>query len=152
MFGYLLLHILESCTLGNIDIVASHLLYQLAQTTLSSSTLYYGKTSIPKFKMPLQKELLRVGDILFLLTGDTLFHVQGLFSYIYDLVSIHNGKVGCLFIFNYDRHLIIELADRLVPGHSEELLLIIKSLGLHEIILRYQQSELEVMCEDTSAF
>ena len=46
----------------------------------------------------------------------------------------------------------MEFEDRLLPGHSEGSVWIIKSLELYEMILRSQQSALEVRHEDTIAF
>ena len=50
-----MLTILVSCKLGNLEIFASHILYQISQTTSPSNLLDCGETSIPKFKIPLQK-------------------------------------------------------------------------------------------------
>ena len=64
---------------------------------------------MPKFKIPLQKEILQVGEFLVLLTGDTSCHIQGLQSTVYALVIIHYGKVSCLLVVDGNRHLGIEL-------------------------------------------
>ena len=109
---------------------------------------------MPNFKILLQKEILQVGEVMVLLTGDTPCHIQGLRSAVYDLViMLHgNGKVRFLIIVNDDMHLFIDLEYRLVPVLGEVALCLLKSLGLHEMILRDQESELEVRHEDTSTF
>ena len=58
---------------------------------------------MPKFKMPLRKDLLQVSEIMVLLTGDTSFHGQGLCSALYALLSMQHSKLGCVFIVNFDR-------------------------------------------------
>ena len=65
---------------------------------------------------------------------------------------MHHGKVIFLLIVNDDRHLIREFEDRLVPGHSEGDVWLLKYLDLHEIITRDQESALECSNEDTSDF
>ena len=47
-------------------------------------------------------------------------------------------------------HLVREIEYRLVPGHIDWALRIIKYLDLHEIILRDKQYELEIRHEETS--
>ena len=71
-----------------------------------------------KFKMTLQKELLQVGDILILLTGDTYCHGQGLFSSVYAILIMYHGNLGCMFIATGDMHLVRDIENILVPGHS----------------------------------
>ena len=107
---------------------------------------------MPKFKSPLQKEILQVGEVLFILTGDTYCHVQRLISSLYSILSMHHEKLGCLLIVNGDRSLVRDIEDRLVPDHIEGALWIINYLDLHEIILRDQQYALEVIPKDTSVF
>ena len=71
---------------------------------------------MPKFKVPFQKEILQVGEVLVLLTGNKACHRKGISSEVYALVSMHHEKVSCMIIFNGDRHLAREIEDRLVPG------------------------------------
>ena len=73
---------------------------------------------MPKFKVPLHKDLLQVSKVLVLLNGDTSFHSHGLCSAVYAIVSMQHGKVICLIIVNGDRHLVRELEDRLFPGYD----------------------------------
>ena len=77
---------------------------------------------MPKFKVPLQKYIIQVGEVLVLLTSHTSYHGQGIYSAVYDIVSIHHGTVGCLFIVIGDRHLSRELEERLVQVHGEGVL------------------------------
>ena len=72
-----------------------------------------------KFKVPLQKELFQVGEVLVILNGEKSCNRQGIRSSVYDLVNVQHGKVGCLPIFNGDRNLFRELEDILAPGHGE---------------------------------
>ena len=72
---------------------------------------------MPKFKMPLKKELIYMGEVLVLITGNTSFHGQLLLSTVYALVTMQHWKVGCLLLVNYDRHLVRDLEYRLLPGH-----------------------------------
>ena len=65
---------------------------------------------------------------------------------------MQNRKLVCLFIVNCDMHLVRDIEDRLVPSHSEGDFWLLKSLELHEMILRAQKYALEVMDGDTSAF
>ena len=104
-----LLPIMKSCTLEKIDIFSYHLLSHLAQPTFPSNPLDCGKTSITKFKIKLQKELLQVGEVLLLLAGDISCHNQGPLSDIYDLVHMQHGKVSCLIKVNGDMHLVRDL-------------------------------------------
>ena len=60
-----------------------------------------------KLKMPLHKEIIRVGGVLVILTGEKFCHSRGLQSALYDLVSMKNGKVSFLLIVNGDRQLVI---------------------------------------------
>ena len=60
-----------------------------------------------------------MGEVLVLLYGDKSCNRQGLRSSVYDLVNVHHGKVGCMPTFNGDRHLFIEIEDRLAQGHGE---------------------------------
>ena len=60
---------------------------------------------------------------------------------------MQHRKVICLLIVNGYRYMFRDIEDRLVPGHREGSFWIIKSLGLHEIILRSQESALEVRHE-----
>ena len=53
---------------------------------------------------------------------------------------------------NGDSHFVRYLEDRIFPVHGKGDFWLIKSLDIHEIILRDQQSTLEVRHEDTSAF
>ena len=64
---------------------------------------------------------------------------------------MQHGKVGCLIIFNHDMHLFIELEDRIFPGHCEGYFWLLKYLDHHEIILRDQQSALEVSHEEINS-
>ena len=91
-------------------------------------------------------------EVLVLLSGDTSCYIQGLRSAVYYLVRMQHGKVIILLIVNVHRHIVRELEDRLVPGHGEVSICILKSLELHEMILRDQESELDVRPKDTSAF
>ena len=97
---------MESCILDNLDIVVSYLISHISQPNLTSNPLDYRKTSVPKFKTPLQKELLQVGEVLFLLTGDTSCHIQGLSSAVYAIVSMQHGELSCLLIVNGYCHLV----------------------------------------------
>ena len=65
---------------------------------------------------------------------------------------MHHGKVSFLLIVNGDRHLVRDFEDRIVPGHGEVDVWIIKYLDLYEIIMRAQESALESSNEDTSDF
>ena len=56
----------------------------------------------------------------------------------YTLVSMHHGKVGCLIIDNCNMHMVREIEDRFVLDHGEGAFWILKSLEIHEIILRDQ--------------
>ena len=60
-----------------------------------------------------------MGEVLVFLTDDTSRHSQGLLSALYYFVIIQNGNMISLLILNVDRHLVIYLEKRLVPGHSE---------------------------------
>ena len=93
----------------NLDIIAFHILSQLSHPTLTSNTLDCGKTSSPKLKILQKKELIQVGEVLIILTGDTYCHIQGLYSALYALRSMQNGKVSCMLILNSDRHLLRDL-------------------------------------------
>ena len=93
-----------------------------------------------------------MSEVLFLLTDEKSYHGQELCSAIYSLVSMQHSKMGCLLIVNDNRHLFRELEYILVIGHSEGALWLLKSLELHEIILRDQQSALDFRHEDTSTF
>ena len=137
MVSFLLL-ILEIFTLGNIDVISSHILSQFTHLTLSSNPLDCVETSVPSFKVPLKKELLQVGDFLFLITGDTSCHIQGLRSSVYSILIMRHVKVSCLLILDGDRHLVRYLEEILYPGHGEVALWVMKSLGLREMILRDQ--------------
>ena len=66
-----LLPILSRYTLDHIEVVDSCLLSQISQTYFPSILLYCVETSIPKFKVPLQKDLLQVGEVLVFLTVQT---------------------------------------------------------------------------------
>ena len=107
---------------------------------------------MPKFKIPLQKDILHVGKFLVLLTGELSCHIQGLHSTVYALVIMQHGKVSCILIVNGDRHLVRELEDRLVPDQGEVSFWTINSLDLHEMILRDQESALEARHEETSDY
>ena len=50
-----------------------------------------------------------MGETMVLLTGDTPYHGQGLCSSVHALLSMHYGKVSCLFTVDGDRHLVREL-------------------------------------------
>ena len=114
------------------------------------SLLGCGETSITKFKIPLYKDLLQVDEIMVLISVDTSYHIQGIRSSVYALVIMHHGKVSFIIIVNSDGHLVRELEDIRVPGHGEGALFKIKSLEIHGIILRSQDSALEVSHEDNS--
>ena len=58
---------------------------------------------MPKFKMPLQKDIIKVGEVPALLASDTFCHIQGPHSTVYALVSMYHGKVSCILIVNCDR-------------------------------------------------
>ena len=62
-----------------------------------------------KFKMPLQKELLRLGETMVFFTGDTPCPEQGLCIDVYAFLRMQHGKVSCLFIVNDGSHLLREL-------------------------------------------
>ena len=64
---------------------------------------------MPKSKIQLNKELIQLGEVLFLLYGDTSCHIQGLYSDIYDLIIMQHGKVGFMLIVTGDKHLVREL-------------------------------------------
>ena len=85
-----------------------------------------------------------MGQVLVLLTGDTSCYIQGLLSAIYALVRMQHGKVTFLLIVIGDRKLVRELEDVLVPGHGEGALWILNYLDIHEMIMMYQESALEV--------
>ena len=70
------------------------------------------------FKIPLQKELLQVGDILILLTGDAYCHGQVIFSSVYAILIMYHGNLGCMFIATGYMHLFRDIEIILVPGHS----------------------------------
>ena len=53
-----------------------------------------------------------------------------------------HGKASCLIIANGDRQLVRELQYRLVQGPVEESFWFLKSLEIHEIILRAKESTL----------
>ena len=91
-----------------------------------------------KFKIPLQKDILQVREVLVIIDGEKSCNDQGLCSSGYALVSIQHGSVGCLFIVNGDKQLVRELDYILVPCHSEGAFWIIKSLNPHGIITRAQ--------------
>ena len=135
-----LLPILTSWTLGNIDIVDSHLLSRISHPTLPSNPLDCGETSIPKFKIPLQKELLYMGAVLVILIGDRSFHRQGIRSDVYALVIIKNGKVSCLLIANGDMHLVRELENRCIPGHGEGSLFVNRLIIPLALTLIYRET------------
>ena len=79
-----------------------------------------------------------------ILTGDTFCNGQKLCSAVYDLVSMQHGNVGFLLILNGDIHRVRNLEAILVPGHSEEAFCLLKSLEIHDMVLRGQHSALEV--------
>ena len=56
-----------------------------------------------------------------------------------------------MLIVSGDRQLVREIDDRLVPGHGEGDFWILKSLDIHEMIMRAQESTLEVRHEDNSS-
>ena len=72
-----------------------------------------------KFKAPLQKEILQVGEVMVLLTSDTSYYSQGLHSAVFTLVRIQHGKVSCMLTVNGDIHLARDLEDRIFLGHDE---------------------------------
>ena len=57
-----------------------------------------------------------------------------------------------MLIVNDDMHLVRDLEYRLVPVLGEGDLCLLKCLELHEMILKNQESVLEVNIEDTSTF
>ena len=89
-----------------------------------------------------------MGEVLFLLTGDTSCYIQVIRSYLYALAIIQHGKLIFLIILNGDSLLVRDLEYRLVPGHGVVAFCIIKSLKIHENILRNQDSALEFRHED----
>ena len=109
---------------------------------------------MPNFKIIPQNNILQVGEVLVLLTGNTPCHSHGLRSAVYDLVRmLHgNGKVSFLLIANDDMHLVRYLDYISVPIIGKGDLCLLKCLELHEMILRNQESVLEVRHEDTSTF
>ena len=143
---------MSSCILGNIYFLDSHIISHISHQTLPSNPLDCRETSIPKFKVSLQKEFLQLGEVMVILTGDTSCHIQGLCIDEYDLVSMQHEKVSCLLIVNGDSHLVRDIEDRLVSDHSEGALWVLKSLELHEMIMRDEDYALEVRHEDTSDF
>ena len=64
---------------------------------------------MPKFKIPLNKDLIQLSEVLVLLSGDTSCHIQGLRSAVYDFVSIQHEKVSFMLIVTVDRHLVRDL-------------------------------------------
>ena len=66
------------------------------------------------------------------------------------VISVYENLPSDL-LNNVDRHLVRDILDRIVPGHSEVAFWIIMYLDLHEIILRDQQSIFVVRHEETSA-
>ena len=48
---------------------------------------------MPKFKMPLQKKLLQVGEVMVLINGDTCCHGQGIYSDVYVILIMQKGRV-----------------------------------------------------------
>ena len=90
-------------------------------------------------------------EVIVLLSGDKHCHIQVVHNYVYAMVITKNVNVSCLLIVNSDRHLAKDLEDIIVPVNGEEDFCILKSLDIHEMILRAQESELEVSHEDTSA-
>ena len=62
-----------------------------------------------KFIVPLQKDLLQVGEVLFLITGGTSCLIQVILSDVYDLVIMQHGRVVCMRIVNGDRHLVMDI-------------------------------------------
>ena len=84
-----------------------------------------------KFKIPLQKDILQVGEVMVILAGDTSCHRQGLRSAVYALVIMQNGKAIFLLIMNGDRNLARDIEERLVPGHGEEAFWILNYLDIH---------------------
>ena len=93
-----------------------------------------------------------MGEVLVLLTGDKPCHSKVLCSAIYYPVRMKHGNMSSLIIVNGDMNLIRDLEERLVPGQGEGEFWLLKYLELHEMILKTQESELEVRHEDTSAF
>ena len=86
-----------------------------------------------------------------LLAGDIYCYNQVIFSSKYSLISMLHGKLSCLLIVNDDRHLIRELEYRIFTGHGEGAFWLLNYLELHKMILRAQESAIEVRHEDTSA-
>ena len=105
---------------------------------MTSNPLECEETSMPKFKIPLQKELLQVGEVLVLLTCDTSCHIQGLCSAVYALLRMKYGKVICMLIDNGDKYLFINIENRLIPGHSEGVFRILKYFDIYKMTLRDQ--------------
>ena len=54
-----------------------------------------------KFKVPLQKGIIQVGEVLVLLTGEKSCHIQGIHSDVYKIGSLEipttTGLLFCLF-------------------------------------------------------
>ena len=57
-----------------------------------------------------------------------------------------------MLIVNGERNLFREFENILVPGHSKGAFWVFKYLEIGEMILRAQQSALEVRHEETSVF
>ena len=57
---------------------------------------------------------------------------------------MYHGNISCLIIVNGDRRLVRYFEDGILLGHSEGDFWILKYLDLHEMILRAQESTLEV--------
>ena len=64
-------------------------------------------------------KLLQLGEVMFLVGGDTSCNIQVLRSDLYALVIMKHWRASCLLTVNGDRHLVRELEDRLVPGRGE---------------------------------
>ena len=92
-----------------------------------------------------------MGEVMVIITGDTYCNSQVILRGLYALVIIQHGKVSFMLIVNSDKHLVRDIEDRILPGHGEGALCILKYLELHEMILRDQESTLEVGHEENIA-
>ena len=122
---------MASWTLGNVGVIASHIFSQIVQPTLPSNPLDCVETSMPKFKVTLQKDILHLVEVMAILAGDTSCHIQGLRSVLYALVIMNRGKMSFMIIDNGDSHLVRDIEYRIFPCHDEGAFWIITYLDIH---------------------